>query len=96
MRLFEAYEKAEREGKKLRRPNWDQGWVTVETLNNNDLGIIDSLANDWEVEVEQAVEVLPSKFKEVWNNLSREFTTVKPADESRLYKRLSEELFRQR
>lgn len=88
---MEAYNQAKTGGRKIKQGTTGT-FADPDSFTN--ITREQALANNWEVSNEIAVTITPTKFKEAWNDVRREFTTVKDADSSELFKKLSARLLR--
>lgn len=89
---MEAYTEAKAKGRKMK-----QNVAGAEWKNPDEFATLtreQALAKNWVVSDEVAATITPTKFKETWNTVRREFTNVKDADTSELYKKLTAALFR--
>lgn len=91
MRFYEAFEQAKAGGRKLKQET-STTWFSPESITN--LTQEQATANNWVVSSEVSKAITPSMFKQKWNSVRGEFTAVKDADSSALFKRLAEVLFK--
>lgn len=58
-----------------------------------DVSVEDVLATDYVLEPDPSTELTEAEFRSVWNEVRSSFTSVKSAEESPLFRALSERLF---